>query len=182
MTFLSSLTRPRLALAGLLAAGLSALTGCVTVPAAGTPGPFPPHLPRSSPPVAPAARPAAPSAADPIVIRDNRGGNVMSAMTRRAELEASGRPVEIRGYCGSACTIFITMPRACLAPDATVGFHAPNFSGTDVISPVGPLIASYYRNGVRQKYLSEWGKTRTVTRITAREYVALDPQTRLCKS
>lgn len=179
-------TRPRpgslgrTALATLLLAGLAA---CVVVPAGGPRGLARFPLPVAAPVQSPAPRPApSPSAGDPIVIRDNRGGNVMSAMIRRAEMEASGRPVEIRGYCGSACTIFITMSNACLDPNGTVGFHAANFSRTRIISPAGGVVASYYRGGVRQKYLAEWGQTTTVTRISAREYVKLDPQTRLCRS
>ena len=73
----------------------------------------------------------------PIVIMNNKGGNVVQTMQHREKLVASGRPVEIRGYCRSACTMYITMPNACLAPDATIGFHAPRLPGTQVIPPIG---------------------------------------------
>lgn len=118
----------------------------------------------------------------PIVIRDNRGGNVMEAVQYRQKLAASGRRVEIQGYCRSACTIYITLPNACLSPKATVGFHAPRIPGTRIIPPiVDQIMASYYRNGILQKWNREWKHSLEMHKITARQYVRLDPQTRLCR-
>ncbi|MDO5605134.1 MAG: hypothetical protein Q4G25_08240 [Paracoccus sp. (in: a-proteobacteria)] len=130
------------------------------------------------------ARPAAPAAGrgQPIVIMNDPGGNVMQAVARREELAASGRPVEVRGYCRSACTIYITLPNACLGPHATVGFHAPRLPGTTVIPPiVDQIMAQYYRGGILKRWNSEWRHNTRMSRISAAEYVRLDPQTRLCK-
>ena len=118
----------------------------------------------------------------PIVIRDNRGGNVVNMVQYRNKLAASGRPVEIRGYCGSACTILITMPNACLAPDGTVGFHAPRIPNTTIIPPlVDEIMARFYRNGILDRWNSTWKHSLKIQKISAREYVRLDPQTRLCR-
>lgn len=118
----------------------------------------------------------------PIVINDNRGGNVMEAVQFRQKLAASGRPVQITGYCRSACTIYITLPNACLSPKATVGFHAPRIPGTTIIPPiVDQIMASYYRNGILQRWNSEWKHSLKMHKISARQYVRLDPQTRLCR-
>lgn len=152
-----------------LAATLLA-AACVTVPVteAGAPSPR-------------AARPG-PSGAPPIVIMNDRGGNVLQAIARREELRASGRPVEVRGYCRSACTIYISLPNACLAPDATVGFHAPRVAGTQIIPPlVDQIVADFYRGGIRRMWLSEWRHSREMVKISAAEFVRLDPQTRLCR-
>lgn len=117
----------------------------------------------------------------PIVIANDRGGNVLQAIRYRERLAASGRPVEIRGYCRSACTIFITLPNACLGPKATVGFHAPRIPNTRIIPPmVDQMMARYYRNGILRMWNSEWKHSLTMHRISAREYVRLDPETRLC--
>ena len=131
----------------------------------------------------PLAPPAdARGAAEPIVIRNNKGGNVLQAINYREQLAASGRPVEIRGYCRSACTIYITLPNACLGPGATVGFHAPRIPGTKIIPPiVDQLMARYYRNGILRKWNSEWKHSLEMHKISARQYVKLDPQTRLCR-
>lgn len=152
--------------AGLLA--LIALPACAAPPATVT--------------VATASQPrqAAP-AGKPVVIHNNRGGNVVQMIVRRNELEASGRPVRISGLCNSACTMLITLPNACLAPDASVGFHAPRLPGTEIIPPiVDQLMAMHYRNGILERWNSEWRHSLKIQSISAREYVRLDPQTRLC--
>lgn len=137
-------------------------------------------------PVAPlGAQPSAPvqpaPAAPPVEIHDNRGGNVVQMMAYRAELAASGKPVRITGACDSACTMLITLQNACLAPDATVGFHAPRLPGTQVIPPiVDQLMATHYRNGIRARWFNEWRHSLQIQRITAQDYVRLDPMTRIC--
>lgn len=118
----------------------------------------------------------------PIVILNDKGGNVLQMAQRRQKLIASGRRVEIRGYCRSACTMLITMPNACLGPKATVGFHAPRIPGTTIIPPiVDQVMASYYRNGILKKWNNEWKHSLSMHKISARQYVKLDPQTRLCR-
>ena len=128
------------------------------------------------------ARPSAPRpGVEPIVIRDNKGGNVVRMIQQRNRLASSGRPVEIRGYCGSACTMLITMPNACLGPMATVGFHAPRIPNTTYIPPgVDDLMAQYYRNGILQRWNAEWKHSLKIQKISAAEYVRLDPQTKIC--
>lgn len=151
--------RPRLALLTPLIATLAACT-VVTVP--------PPTRTQD--------------AAAPIVITNDRGGNVLHMLARRSELAATGRPVEIRGACDSACTMLITLPNACLASDATVGFHAPRLPDSTVIPPlVDEIMAAQYRNGIRARWMAEWRHSLKIHRISAREYVALDPDTRLCR-
>lgn len=132
--------------------------------------------------ITPAPRPGPASGPEPIVIRDNKGGNVLRMIQRRNQLAASGRPVEIRGYCGSACTMLITLPNACLGPMATVGFHAPRIPNTTYIPPgVDDIMARYYRNGILDRWNAEWKHSLKIQKITAAEYVRLDPETKLCK-
>lgn len=124
-----------------------------------------------------AARPAG----EPIVILNDRGGNVLQAISRREQLQRSGRPIEVRGYCRSACTIYISLPNACLGPGATVGFHAPRLPNTTFIPPlVDEIVAPYYRNGIRRMWMSEWRHSLKMVKISAQEFVRLDPQTKLC--
>lgn len=124
---------------------------------------------------------AKPARQAPVVIENNRGGNVMAAIGRRNQLQQWGGPVEIRGYCGSACTLFITLPNACLGKNATVGFHAPRLPGTQIIPPgVDDIMARYYRAGIRQRWNSEWKYSLQIQKISADEYRRLDPQTKTC--
>lgn len=142
--------------------------------------PAPPASPPATQP-APAPRPAPAPSGAPIIITDDAGGNVMAMMNRRNQLGSSGRPVEIRGYCRSACTMLITLPNACLAADATVGFHAPRLPGTTIIPPlVDEIMASTYRAGILERWNRDWKHSIDMQKISAAEYVRLDPQTRLC--
>lgn len=159
--------------------GLIALTaGCVPV-ATGLPAGVQIPLP-SKQAMRQAAAPR-PLDRKPVVIENNRGGNVMAAISRRNQLEKWGGPVEIRGYCGSACTLFITLPNACLGKNATVGFHAPRLPGTHIIPPgVDDIMANYYRGGIKQRWNATWKHSLAIQRISADEYRRLDPQTRTC--
>ncbi len=133
--------------------------------------------------IAPAPAAQARTKAEPIVILNNKGGNVLEAIQYRNKLANSGRRVEVRGYCRSACTIYITLPNACLGPRATVGFHAPRIPGTAIIPPiVDELMGSYYRGGILRMWNSTWKRSLSMHKISAREYVRLDPQTRLCRN
>ena len=124
---------------------------------------------------------AAAAGAGPIVILNDRGGNVLQAISRRQQLQRSGRRVEVRGYCRSACTIYISLPNACLGRGATIGFHAPRLPNTTIIPPlVDEIVAPYYRNGIRRMWMSEWRHSLDMVKISAQEFVRLDPQTKLC--
>lgn len=117
---------------------------------------------------------------EPYIIKNDNGGQLLSAEADRASLLAWGGRVEIQGRCASACVIFTTLPNACLAPDARIGFHG----STITVGPVGnPQMARHLRGGVKAAFLDRWQHipTEDIHWITAREYVALDPQTRLCR-
>lgn len=189
-------------LTAVLLAGCAGVPAPLTFPAAAPPPPATAGAVAPAPVIAPAARPvvtgpvvpgpvtarpapagpvAQPAAQGPIVVLNNRGGNVVQMMAYRSQLAASGRPVQIRGVCNSACTMLTTLPNACLAPDASIGFHAPRIPGTQVIPPiVDQLMATTYRNGIRARWYNEWRHSLTIQSISAREYVRLDPLTRLC--
>ncbi len=118
--------------------------------------------------------------AKPIVIRNDPGGEIADYVARRNQLAASGRPVVISGKCNSSCTILITLPNACLDPKAVIGFHQPS-TGNIGMPILNPLIAHYYRNGILDMWNRKWSRSTKLSKISAREYVRLDPQTRLCR-
>ncbi len=116
-----------------------------------------------------------------IVVNNDSGGNVIEMVKTRARLENSGQKVWIRGYCRSACTILTTMHNACLGPAATIGFHAPRLPGTKVIPPYVPeIMATFYRNGILKRWNEEWRYSIDMIKISAKDYVKLDPQTKIC--
>ena len=117
-----------------------------------------------------------------IDVVDNSGGNVLQMVRYRDELARSGQRVRIRGYCRSACTMLITLPNACLGPHATIGFHAPRIKGTRIIPPyVDQIMGRYYRGGIRERWFGGWNRSIEMVRMSARDYVQLDPQTPICR-
>lgn len=116
---------------------------------------------------------------DTYVIRNDGGGQLISAETDRAVLKLWGGPVRIEGYCNSACLMFTTLPNACLEPGLKLGFHGANVN----VGFVGnPQITKYLRNGVQRRFVEEWQHIpfTEIHRITAEEFVALDPESRIC--
>ncbi|SDD43109.1 hypothetical protein SAMN05421538_101597 [Paracoccus isoporae] len=118
-----------------------------------------------------------------IVVMNHKGGNVLDMVKLRSRLERSGKRVEVRGYCRSACTMLITMRNACLGPHATIGFHAPRIPNTQIIPPyVDQIMGMFYRNGIRERWEREWKGSLKMHKITARDYIRLDPQSRICNN
>ena len=123
---------------------------------------------------------ASPALADTAVIRNDGGGNVADYIRKRDRL-AKLDAVRIAGKCYSACTIFTTLPNACVHPTAAIGFH-----GT---SPRVPLLQKwldmrlgrYYRGEVRRLYEVTWRKSLRLHVIYGRELKRLDPKIKLCR-
>lgn len=125
---------------------------------------------------------ASPALADTAVVRNDGGGNVADYVRQRERL-AKLDSVRIEGKCYSACTIFTTLPNACVHPAAAIGFH-----GTSPRVPIlqrwlDNRLGRFYRGDVRRLYMSAWrhvhGKNLHV--ISGRELARLDPQIKLCR-
>ena len=101
-----------------------------------------------------------PVAAGPaaLVVRDDRGGAVLSRAVEIRELRQSRRDVRIVGsICYSSCTMLIGLPGACVSPQTVFGFHGPSHSGT-ALDPVrfeqaSRLIAMHYPPKLRRWYM-----------------------------
>lgn len=120
--------------------------------------------------------------ADTVTVRNDGGGNVSTYVERREKLAKVGS-VRIEGKCLSSCTIFTTLPNACVMANAKLGFH-----GT---SPRVPLfqrildkrLGNYYRGEVKRLYLKEWRFLRGTEQmyvITGAQLKRLDPLIKLC--
>lgn len=141
-------------MAGALLAG--ALTGCV-----------------------PGARPAPQSG--PYIIEDDGGGNLVAAMVDRDRLARWGGPVEIAGECASACTIFASLPNACLRPESRLAFHAAADPQSGRIWPrANAFLQAFYRGDIATRFAASWSQSRDLHVISAQEAVRLDPGLRLC--
>ena len=127
---------------------------------------------------------ALPALADTVVIRNDGGGNINDYLARRAKL-ARADAVRIEGKCLSACAIFTTLPNACVAPDAAIGFHGtlPKSGIFAIDLWLDMRMGQYFRGEVRRKYETEWrhlGGSNQFHVITGRQLKRLDPQIRHC--
>ena len=67
---------------------------------------------------------------EPLIINNDRGGLLRDRLRQLAHLRQEDRSVQIQGnICYSTCTMFIGLPKACVSPDTTFGFHGPSSYG-----------------------------------------------------
>lgn len=119
---------------------------------------------------------------EPHVIAHSNGGKVTEFIGDRRKLEAWGGRVELRGLIASSAVIFTTLPNACIGKGASFGFHRS--FGLPASAQIGnALIRQYFRNGVLEMYDKVWSQGGPDDRfiISAREYVRLDPETKICE-
>lgn len=68
-------------------------------------------------------------AASPLIVNSDRGGYLGRRSDQIAQMRATGQRVELRGTCLSACTMYLSLPNACVTPSAVFGFHGPSANG-----------------------------------------------------
>ncbi len=122
--------------------------------------------------------------AETVVIQDDFGGNVLQYQARRKQL-AKADLVRIQGRCNSACTIFITLPNACVGRKAIIGFHGaspktgiPNFDYY-----LDMQVGQFYRGEIRRRFETKWRfllGTKELHYVTAERLVKLDPLIKIC--
>ena len=72
-----------------------------------------------------------PANAAPSVLRvhNDPGGSLPARLQDLQRLRLSGQRVEIRrGYCNSACTLYLGLPDTCITGHARFGFHGPQLA------------------------------------------------------
>lgn len=101
-----------------------------------------------------------PAAAGPgaLVVRDDRGGAVLTRAVEIRDLRRSHRDVRIVGsICYSSCTMLLGLPGACVSPQTVFGFHGPSRSGAALdpmrFEQASRLIAMHYPPVLRRWYM-----------------------------
>lgn len=64
----------------------------------------------------------------PLIIENDGGGLLARYNTSVQEVMRQKRIVEIRGFCGSACTMYLLSPQTCVGPEAELWFHAASYN------------------------------------------------------
>jgi hypothetical protein len=71
----------------------------------------------------------------PLVVQNDRGGEVLSRLRQMAQLRSTGQRVQIvEGACYSSCTMLLGLPQICISPNTTFGFHGPSSYGRPLSS------------------------------------------------
>lgn len=97
------------------------------------------------------------SAQGPLVIHSDHGGKIGARQREVERLAATGRRVEVRGRCLSACTLYLGLENVCVTPQAILGFHGPTWQGR-ALSPReferwSHLLAAAYKPPLKRWYL-----------------------------
>src|SRR5690606_32198055 len=92
--------------------------------------------------------PQAVQAQGPLVVTNDNGGLLRPRRAEVRALQASGRRVELRGTCNSACTMYLGAPGVCIDPRAELGFHGPSWYS----SPLPPQDFDYWSRELAVHY------------------------------
>lgn len=92
-----------------------------------------------------------------VSISGDRGGYVVVYALRMLKLKESGKRIQIRGSCDSACTLFLALParQVCVTPKTSFNFHMP-YGASDsgnrfAASYMLRSYPSWVRNWIRSK-------------------------------
>lgn len=83
----------------------------------------------------------------PIIIDDDGGGGIDTHVKWYRRLADSGVPVQIKGMCISACTLFLgILPhgQACIERTASLGFHLASYADKPDVNLTMALATRYY--------------------------------------
>jgi len=100
-----------------------------------------------------------------MVVRNDKGGNVEQRVHQIEQLRQAGTRVRIVGRCDSACTMFLGLPRACVARTARLGFHGPQSQYYGISLPPhqfeywSGVMADHYPPRLRARFMAEWRNT-----------------------
>ncbi len=93
----------------------------------------------------------------PLIVLFDLGGVVSNRVEHIEEL--GPRPVEIRGHCESACTMYLGAEEVCVSPEAKLIFHGPSFFGLPLLENDfeywSRVISSFYPEVLREWYMEE---------------------------
>jgi hypothetical protein len=98
-------------------------------------------------------------------IDDDRGGRLQEYAYRAQRYRQSGEQVRIMGLCGSACTLYLSVPNLCLGPRARLLFHTLQ-EGLEKDAPPAPWATEWimkeYPDWVRDWIAQQGGLSREI--------------------
>jgi hypothetical protein len=117
-----------------------------------------------------------------VTISNNDGGTLAAFVLERSKLKASGKQVIISGYCASSCTVFYSLPNACMEKGSSLHFHGAS-ALIGIAEDLGNAkISQYYRAGIKTSFDNDWYKyTKPLKAVTREEAKILDPEVKFCE-
>lgn len=139
----------------------------------------------------PVPRPAAAPVCrgEPYRITRDKGGIVGQYLTAANELRDSGRKLEIRGSCASACLMYLAQVpkvRICVAPGAQLGFHQARdlYTGQVDQAFTAALVAQYYSPELKSMWNDHYSATTALNTVNypelTRYYATCDTPADVC--
>ena len=96
---------------------------------------------------------------DAIVITQDNGGQIAPYHDRAAQAARLGQVVRIDGMCGSACTIYLGVPKACITPRATLWFHRVTHRDGSPFPRASAWVMTQYPVALRNWIMAQGGLT-----------------------
>lgn len=114
-----------------------------------------------------------------ILIKNDRGGDIVPYIARYLNLQLSGEQVVFDGDCLSACTLalgLLAKDRRCFTKQARLGFHEAytDYGSTRQRNPIGTAIFwLIYPTEIRRWISEHGGLTSKVTYLEGKELAAM---------
>lgn len=108
------------------------------------------------------------------VVHSDKGGYISERAKEIAALRLSGEPVQIRGTCFSACTMYLSLDNVCVWPEAVLGFHGPSAKralGQEEFDDVSHFIATHYPTSLQKWFMDTARHSQEIVKITGSEAI-----------
>ena len=90
-----------------------------------------------------------------VTITNDQGGRLFDYAVRAKQMQS----VKFDGQCNSACTVFMALPKVCITPRASFGFHAPYGAGAAGDAAAKIFLMKQYPGWVRSFIAAHGGLT-----------------------
>ncbi|CUH66488.1 hypothetical protein TL5118_01781 [Thalassovita autumnalis] len=111
-------------------------------------------------------------------IHNDPGGSLPARLQDLQRLRQSGQRVEIRrGYCNSACTLYLGLPDTCISVHARFGFHGPQLATRGLkMLPTdferwSQTMADHYPPALRRWFLSTARHSTTLITLSGEQLI-----------
>lgn len=120
------------------------------------------------------------SASTVIQVSNDGGGSISARVTQINAIRSQGHRIEIRkGYCNSACTLYLGLPNTCVSPTASFGFHGPQLATKGLVmlpsqfEKWSQVMANHYPGQLRRWFLDSARFSTDLITVKGEQLIAL---------